>query len=95
MASEQVLAGHGGDVKCVDWHPSKALLVSASKDALVKLWCPKTGHCLATMHGHKATITQAQWNANGNWVLTASRDQTCKARRGSLLVLLVVGRVGG
>jgi len=23
---------------------------------------------------------QAHWNANGNWLLTASRDQTCKAR---------------
>ncbi len=23
---------------------------------------------------------QTQWNQNGNWVLTASRDQTCKVR---------------
>lgn len=78
VKTEQVLAGHGGDVKCVDWHPHKALLVSGSKDALVKLWCPKSGRCLATLHGHKGTIMQTQWNQNGNWVLTASRDQTCK-----------------
>lgn len=30
VATEQVLAGHGGDVKCVDWHPTKALLVSGA-----------------------------------------------------------------
>ena len=125
---------------------------TGSKDGLVKLWCPKSGRCLATLHGHKATIMQArcaapccavlqvqervclaawatrpppcrrvalcrgvvasqrggrplgrvrkrppgatvspalpdcpprrylqtEWNGNGNWVLTASRDQTCK-----------------
>ena len=78
VTAEQVLAGHGGDVKCVDWHPSKSLLVSGSKDGLVKLWCPRSGRSLSTMHGHKGTITAAQWNGNGNWILTASRDQTCK-----------------
>ncbi|KAI3436421.1 hypothetical protein D9Q98_005838 [Chlorella vulgaris] len=78
VATEQVLAGHGGDVKCVDWHPHKALLVSGSKDGLVKLWCPKSGRNVSTLHGHKGTIMATQWNANGNWVLTASRDQTCK-----------------
>ena len=80
--TEQTCAGHGGDVKCVGWHPFKSLLVSASKDGLVKLWCPKSGRALGTMHGHKGTIMAAQWNANGNWVLTASRDQTCKVGGG-------------
>ncbi len=59
--------------------PSRPV-AAGSKDALVKLWCPKSGRCLATLHGHKGTIMQTQWNQNGNWVLTASRDQTCKAR---------------
>jgi len=78
VTEEQVLAGHGGDVKCVHWHPSKSLLVSGSKDGLVKLWCPRSGKSLATMHGHKGTVTSAQWSSNGNWVLTGSRDQTCR-----------------
>ena len=45
------LAGHGADVKCVDWHPQKSLLVSGSKDAQqpLKLWDPRTGTGLATM----------------------------------------------
>jgi WD40 repeat protein len=30
---ERVLRGHGSDVKCVDWHPTKGLLASGSKVA--------------------------------------------------------------
>ncbi len=29
--------GHGGDVKTVDWHGSKGLLSSGSKDGLIKV----------------------------------------------------------
>ena len=57
---------------------------AGSKDGLVKLWCPKTGRCLSTLHGHQGTVMQCQWNANGNGVLTASRDQTCKVRGGAV-----------
>lgn len=79
VASEHVLAGHGGDVKTVDWHPNSSLLVSGSKDALVKIWCARSGKSVGTMHGHKGTIMTTRWNPmNGNWILTASRDQTCK-----------------
>lgn len=41
--------GHGWDVKCIDWHPSKGLLASGSKDNLAKLWDPKTGKSLSTL----------------------------------------------
>ena len=59
----------------------QAVVASAGKDTLVKLWDVRAGApAVATLHGHKATVMQAHWNANGNWLLTASRDQTCKAR---------------
>lgn len=32
---------HGWDVKCLAWHPQKALIVSGSKDNSVKVWDPK------------------------------------------------------
>jgi len=32
-----LLLGHGWDVKCVDWHPTNSLIVSGSKDSLVKV----------------------------------------------------------
>lgn len=46
---ERALTGHGWDVKCVDWHPYKALIASGSKDNMVKLWDPKTGKNLTTL----------------------------------------------
>ncbi|KAJ3077890.1 hypothetical protein HDU99_000913 [Rhizoclosmatium hyalinum] len=72
---ERTLTGHGWDVKCVDWHTSKALLASGSKDHLVKLWDPKSGNELSTLYGHKNSILALKWNQNGNWLVTASRDQ--------------------
>lgn len=74
-----------------EWHPTKGLIASCSKDALVKLWDPRAGgDALSSLHGHKTSIMQVHWNMNGNWLLTACRDQTlkvcmvCCGRRGIL-----------
>ncbi|CAB4061986.1 PFS2 [Lepeophtheirus salmonis] len=77
---EKVLRGHGADVKSVDWHPTKGLLASGSKDSQqpIKIWEPRTGQVLATLHAHKNTVMSVQWNKNGNWLLTASRDHLIK-----------------
>ena len=69
------MTGHGWDVKCLAWHPTKGILASGSKDNLSKIWDPKSGKALATLHGHKNTVMQVEWNKNGNWLLTACRDQ--------------------
>ncbi|KAF6751310.1 WD40-repeat-containing domain protein [Ephemerocybe angulata] len=75
---ESVLSGHGWDVKCVEWHPTKGLIVSGSKDSQVKFWDPRTGTCLSTLHQHKNTIQALAWSPNGNLVASASRDQTVR-----------------
>ncbi|CAI0438902.1 unnamed protein product [Linum tenue] len=75
---ERSLTGHGWDVKSVDWHPTKSLLVSGGKDNLVKLWDAKSGKELSSFHGHKNTVLCVKWNQNGNWVLTAGKDQIIK-----------------
>lgn len=77
---ERVLRGHGADVKCLGWHPTKGLLVSGSKDSQqpLKLWDPKSGSSLSTIHIHKSTVMDLQWNRNGDWLLTASRDHLIK-----------------
>ena len=77
------MTGHGGDVKGCDWHPTKAVLASGSKDGLVKVWDAKTGRNIATLHGHRNTVMQTLWNANGNWLLSACRDQSLKVRPGT------------
>lgn len=43
------LPGHGWDVRCVKWHPTKGLLVSGSKDNLVKFWDPRTSQVVTTL----------------------------------------------
>uniref|UniRef100_A0A915KLS6 WD_REPEATS_REGION domain-containing protein n=1 Tax=Romanomermis culicivorax TaxID=13658 RepID=A0A915KLS6_ROMCU len=95
---ERILRGHGSDVRSVDWHPNKSLLVSGSRDSQqpVKLWDAKTAQCLATLlhqaykeimsyaqiffsrYDHKNAVMAVQWNANGNWFLSASRDHLVK-----------------
>jgi polyadenylation factor subunit 2 len=77
---ERVLRGHGADVKCVDWHPHKSIVVSGSKDNQqpIKLWDPKSGTVLTTIHAHKSTVMDCAWNQNGNWLVTASRDHLLK-----------------
>ncbi|XP_037947484.1 pre-mRNA 3' end processing protein WDR33 [Teleopsis dalmanni] len=77
---ERILRGHGADVKCVHWHPQKGLIVSGSKDNQqpIKLWDPKSGSALATLHAHKSTVMDLKWNDNGNWLVTASRDHLLK-----------------
>ncbi|XP_031789343.1 uncharacterized protein LOC100114982 isoform X2 [Nasonia vitripennis] len=77
---ERILRGHGADVKCVHWHPQKSLVISGSKDNQqpVKLWDPKNGQSLATLHAHKSTVMDVKWNENGNWLVTASRDHLLK-----------------
>uniref|UniRef100_A0A915EFA7 Uncharacterized protein n=1 Tax=Ditylenchus dipsaci TaxID=166011 RepID=A0A915EFA7_9BILA len=77
---EKVLRGHGADVRSVDWHPAKGLIATGSRDSQqpVKLWDPKTGQCLATLHDHKNSVMSVNWNRNGNWLLTGSRDHLIK-----------------
>ncbi|KAJ7221550.1 WD40-repeat-containing domain protein [Mycena pura] len=75
---ESILTGHGWDVKCVEWHPTKGLLVSGSKDNDIKFWDPRTGTVLSTLHQHKNTIQALSWSPNGDLVASASRDQTVR-----------------
>ncbi len=54
-------------------------MVSGSKDHLVKLWDPRSGRCLTTLHGHKNTITKTSFERVRGWCLaTAARDQTAR-----------------
>jgi len=76
--AERILAGHGADVKCADWHPYNSLVASGSKDYLLKLWDSKSGTCVANLYGHKNTIFKAKWNRNGNWIISCGRDQLIK-----------------
>ena len=77
--AESVLTGHNWDAKSVDWHPTKGLLVSGSKDHQVKLWDPRNGRCLTTLHGHKNTVSKTTFEPHrGQLLATCARDQTAR-----------------
>jgi len=76
---ESKLEGHGWDAKSVDWHSRLGLIVSGSKDHLVKLWDPRQRNCLTTLHGHKSTVTKVSFEkVQGNCLATSARDQTAR-----------------
>lgn len=77
--AEMTLTGHGWDAKTCDWHPTKGLIASGSKDHLVKLWDPRSGRCLTTLHGHKNTVTKVMFErVNGMCLATGGRDNTAR-----------------
>lgn len=49
---EQVLLGHQSDIKCVDWHPYRSLIVSGSRDSSIRLWDAKAGKCVRYCNLH-------------------------------------------
>ena len=47
------------------------------------LTCPsllsvQAGGNIGTIYGHKNTVLKIAWNGNGNWLLSAGRDQLLK-----------------
>lgn len=71
--------GHHWDVKCVDWHPSKGLIVSGSKDHMVKLWDPRTERCLTTLHGWKNTVNMTKFEpSRGVLLASCAREQNIR-----------------
>ncbi|KAL9113582.1 MAG: hypothetical protein Q9227_002320 [Pyrenula ochraceoflavens] len=76
---EATLSGHGWDAKACDWHPSKGLIVSGSKDHAIKLWDPRTARNLTTLHTHKNAITQTVFSRLRDQLLaTAGRDNIAR-----------------
>jgi polyadenylation factor subunit 2 len=83
------LKGHGWDVKAAKWHPTKGIIITGSKDQLIKVWDPRSGaggnnhgrnpHCLADIHAHKNTVNRLAWSPlNPHWFLSGSRDNLVK-----------------
>ncbi|KAF0988075.1 hypothetical protein HZS_1583, partial [Henneguya salminicola] len=77
---DSTMQGHGTDVKCLDWHPFKGIIVSGSKDCQqpIMLWDPRNSSALCTIHIHKNAIMSIRWNSSGNCFASASKDKTIK-----------------
>lgn len=71
-----VLQGHTQDVKCVRWHPSEPLLVSASYDETLKVWEEGTDdwNCTSTLKDHNATVWSCVFDGSGERFASCSDD---------------------
>lgn len=44
----------------------------------VKLWDARSGKQVTTYHGHQDRVNVVRFHWNGNWVVSGSRDASCK-----------------
>lgn len=73
------MTGHGADVKSARWHPRRALVATGSKDNMLKLWDPRSGDCVMTLHGHKNTVLRVRWHPSREpWLISGGRDATIR-----------------
>ena len=70
---------HGSDVKALDWHLTKGMLVSGSRDNTCKLWSPREGRCIRTITGFTQPVNVVSFHPTCEDVfLSASRDCTVR-----------------
>ncbi len=52
--------------------------MSGSSDKTVKIWDVENGSCRQTLVGHNEDIFSCAFNYDGDTIITASKDNTCK-----------------
>jgi dynein assembly factor with WDR repeat domains 1 len=52
--------------------------MSGSSDRTVKIWDIENGSCRQTLEGHKEDIFSCAFNYEGDTIITASKDNTCR-----------------
>ena len=53
-------------------------IVSASEDALIKIWNPITGKCIKTLAAHTLGVKALTLLSNYNYIVSASKDRSIK-----------------
>lgn len=56
--------------------PQSTRMLTASADCTCRLWDNTTGICVETLSGHTDEIICCAFNYLGNWIITASQDNT-------------------
>lgn len=68
------LTGHTDDITCAAMDGDT--IVSASKDATIKIWNKNTGNCVRTLVGHTDWVTWVK--VDGDLIISASRDNALR-----------------
>eukprot|EP00290_Baffinella_frigidus_P007420 CAMPEP_0180139066 /NCGR_PEP_ID=MMETSP0986-20121125/13309_1 /TAXON_ID=697907 /ORGANISM="non described non described, Strain CCMP2293" /LENGTH=475 /DNA_ID=CAMNT_0022081093 /DNA_START=19 /DNA_END=1446 /DNA_ORIENTATION=- len=78
------LSGHSKWITSLAWEPIHASadgqsrrMVTASKDASLKVWDARTGRMEFTMTGHMSSVTSVRWGGQG-LIFSGSEDRTIK-----------------
>nr|XP_051206633.1 coatomer subunit beta'-3-like [Lolium perenne] len=77
----QKFRAHANNVTSLAVHPSEPLVLSASRDKLIKLWNWEAGwQCIRTFQGHSDIVWQVKFNPRtaGNTFASCSEDSTIK-----------------
>jgi WD40 repeat protein len=74
---ERPLDTHGDQVVSVAWHPSGHLVVTGSRDGIVRVG-PVTGEEPHLLLGHEAGVRDVEAGPDGTWVASASEDGTVR-----------------
>ncbi|XP_064193840.1 pre-mRNA-processing factor 19 [Anguilla rostrata] len=75
---EQIVAtlkGHTKKVTSVIYHPSQAVVFSASPDSTIRVWSVSGGNCVQVIRAHEAGVTGLSLHATGDYLLSSSEDQ--------------------
>ena len=71
-----VLNGHTQDVKCVQWHPTMEMLLSASYDDTIRSWVEDIDdwYCADIARVHSSTVWSISLSSTGSHLASVSDD---------------------
>eukprot|EP00742_Colponemidia_sp_Colp-10_P005419 GILJ01005791.1.p1 GENE.GILJ01005791.1~~GILJ01005791.1.p1 ORF type:complete len:646 (-),score=96.73 GILJ01005791.1:200-2086(-) len=78
-AQKAVLAGHKGNVKCVEFIGEEGkCIASGSSDNTIRIWNTESGSCVRVLEGHTSRIWDITSSRSGDCIASASGDSTVK-----------------
>ena len=75
---KQVLVGHSGWVRCLDFDPSNEFFASGSTDNTIRFWDFATGTLKLTLTGHVSSVRAVKISHQHTYLFSASEDKSVR-----------------